>query len=174
MIKKTIVEESFNEKGVLTSRKTTVIEGEETMVQPVGPVVDDSESKFDEELKEKGELYDHRMITLNEKESFDIHRGDDRSGFRRRERDADLLFIQTLADREQARRHSQEDHDMRMRQAEILFSERAAQVEDNRTARKLAEIQAVRHGDLAGIQGMRDQARDSGESAFPKPSSLAK
>ena len=165
-MRKVIVEETFNNQGKLIKRTTTTIEGEK-MVQPVDNDTrpldpTDVEERRDDEAWE--ESFD-RMQLLNLKEGYDIFRGDDRFGFRARGRETDLIFAETMSERIQARRHAQEDHDMRMRQAEILFGERGAALEDTKVARKLGDVQSVRHADLAGLTGMRDQVRDNTPSS---------
>lgn len=112
---------------------------------------DFAQHTFDEEHRDD---IDNRLLWANMKEGYDRDRG------------------QYYVDREQARRHAEEEHHMRMRHAEEEHAQRIQFREETFALRMRDQQQSMAHRDLAIAQQWRDQGRDSGESVFePKQSS---
>lgn len=126
---------------------------------------DTEERRDDEELDE----FFATTWKANVKEGFDIFRGDERAshriflneyvrGIRSQERAAE-------EERGARMRRQEELHMQALRHAEELFHLRTKQAEEEYSERR-------RQTNLASTQQWRDQARDSGESAFkPETSS---
>jgi hypothetical protein len=146
-------------------------EEEKVMVREEMPT--DANDRNDDEGQE--EFFDD-LIKLNAKESFDIHRGDDRHNFRvvqsewLHERKGERERLAT--DAEQARRHAEEMFAQRMRHTEELHAMTMAHLSNANQVTNRDQLQSTAHRDLAVAQEWRDQARDSGESVFkPEQSS---
>ena len=112
--------------------------------------VDREERRDDEEMDE----FFSTTWKANVKLAYDLDR-------RHHSAEERAFLREQLADLSQERRQREEEHDMRMRHKEEQF-----------TLRTRGSEQSIAHRDLAIAQQWRDQARDSGESAFvPKQSS---
>lgn len=103
---------------------------------------------------EAHEEWEDRLLRANQKEGYDIFRGDDRNVFR-------TMFNEyTNGVRREA---------ARMDRLEQLF---LTQMSNQQQVTNRDQLQSTAHRDLAIAQQWRDQARDSGESVFtPKQSS---
>lgn len=121
------------------------------MTDPLNAAGQQRDERADDE--ELAEFYDTAWRT-NTKESFDIHRGDDRTVAR-------VLFNEyTNGLRREAQRQDR---------LEQMF---LAQLSNQQQVQNRDQLQSTAHRDLAVAQEWRDQARDSGESVFvPKQSS---
>lgn len=126
----------------------------------------------DEELIENLD----RLQLVNAKESFDIHRGDDRHGFRTEDNDGRTVARTLFQEYTQAIRRE----NARADRLEQLFLAQLSNQQQNTNLQQINatqvtnrdQLQSTAHRDLAVAQEWRDQARDSGESVFkPQQSS---